>query len=81
MTREQLEDVVVGVLTRIAPEASPATIDRNANLQDALDIDSIDFLNFVMGLHEATGVDVPERDYPKITTVNDCVAYLLAHGA
>jgi hypothetical protein len=36
----------------------------------------MDTLNFAIGLHEATGIDVPERDYPRITSVRSCVAYL-----
>jgi acyl carrier protein len=45
-------------------------------LQEALDLDSIDFLNFVVGLHEATGLEIPERDYPLLSTVEGCLTYL-----
>jgi acyl carrier protein len=67
---------VRAVLARIAPEADIGEIDPNAPLQEALDIDSIDFLKFVDGLHERTGVEVPERDYPRLASLNGCLEYL-----
>jgi acyl carrier protein len=36
----------------------------------------MDFLNFIIALHEATGVDIPEADYPMLETLEGCVAYL-----
>jgi acyl carrier protein len=41
----------------------------------------MDFLNFVIGLHERLGVDIPEADYPRLTTVADCIAYLSQRSA
>jgi acyl carrier protein len=78
MTENQILDTVFTVLKDVAPEADPNSIDPDENLQDELDIDSIDYLNFMMGLHEKTGVDVPERDYAKLATVNSAVSYLAA---
>jgi acyl carrier protein len=46
------------------------------SLRDQLDIDSMDFLNFVIGIDEATGLDIPERDYPQLATLDGCVEYL-----
>lgn len=43
---------------------------------EQLDIDSMDQLNFVIGLHEATGLDIPERDYPRMASLDACVEYL-----
>ena len=70
--------VVLSVLGEIAPEADLDELEPDANLQDELDIDSVDFLNFVMGVHEKTGIDIAERDYPKVATLASCVAYLEA---
>jgi acyl carrier protein len=50
-------------------------------LQEALDLDSFDFLTFVQALHDASGVDVPEIDYPQIATLDGVVGYLEAHAA
>jgi acetyl-CoA synthetase len=49
-------------------------------LQEALDLDSMDFLNFAVGLHEATGLEIPERHYPRLSTVEGCVTYLTSAG-
>jgi acyl carrier protein len=76
MTTDQLRDVVTGTLTRIAPEVEPASLRPDAALRDELDIDSMDFLNFVIALHEQLGVDIPEVDYSKLSSINDIVAYL-----
>ena len=50
-------------------------------LQEALDLDSIDFLNLVVGLTESTGIEIPERDYPQLSTLDGAVAYLTSHSA
>ena len=76
-----LRTTVLEVLGTIAPEADLAEIDASADLQEELDIDSIDFLNFVVGVHERTGVDIPERDYAEVATLESCVAYLEAKRA
>jgi acyl carrier protein len=65
------------LLHRIAPEVDLETIDPHAELQEDLDLDSMDFLNLVTALHDETGIDVPERDYPRISTVEGFVTYLV----
>jgi len=76
--RADVELAVESALAAVAPEADFATLDRKGNLREQLDIDSMDFLNFVVGVHRALGVDVPERDYAKLATFDACVEYLLA---
>ena len=44
-----------------------------------IDIDSMDFLNFITAIHKRLGIDIPEIDYPKLITLNGAVAYLTAH--
>jgi acyl carrier protein len=51
-------------------------LDPAADFRDQLDIDSMDFLTFVITLHESTGIEIPERDYPKLSSLDRCVAYL-----
>ena len=75
-SESEIRAVVLELLAHVAPESDPSTLDPNASIQDQLDIDSIDFLNFIMSVHERTGIDIPERDYTKVATVNDCVRYL-----
>jgi acyl carrier protein len=77
MTSEQeLHEVVIRALTEVAPDIDPDAIDPDTELAAQLDIDSMDFLNVVVAIHEQTGIEVPERDYPKLSTLNDAVAYL-----
>ena len=67
---------VIASLAVIAPETDFESLAPDADLRDELDIDSMDFLNFVTGVFERTGIEVPERDYPKILTLDACVRYL-----
>jgi acyl carrier protein len=74
----ELGKMVQEELNNIAPEVDLATVDPAADLREAIDIDSMDFLNLVTALHHRTGIDIPEIDYPKIVTLSGMVAYLAA---
>jgi acyl carrier protein len=74
-----IRKVVLEELNNIAPEIDPASIDPGADLREALDIDSLDFLNFVTAIHHRLGVDIPEVDYRELLTLDKAVAYLTAH--
>jgi acyl carrier protein len=76
MTENEIRETVVRVLGGIAPEADAATLEPDVSFRDQLDIDSMDFLNFAIGLHEELGVEIPEADYPKLQTLDACVEYL-----
>jgi acyl carrier protein len=78
MSREEIRQAVLRVLCDVAPEVQPAALDPRADLRDTLDLDSVDFMNFVVGLHAALGVDVPESDYAQLASLDACVAYLAA---
>lgn len=78
MNEQELREVVIGALTEVAPEIDPATIDASTDLAEQLDIDSMDFLGVVVSIHQQTGIEIPERDYPKLSTLEDAVAYLAA---
>lgn len=81
MTDEQALDLVRNVLHQVAPEADLEHVGIDEPLQEALDLDSIDFLNFAEGLHEQTGLDIPERDYPRLSTLHGCADYVAALSA
>jgi len=76
MTDEQIRQAVLQALQDIAPEAEPDSLDPALNLRDQLDIDSMDFLNFVIAVHEALQVEIPETDYPRLSSLDGCLAYL-----
>ena len=73
-----IRDTLFAALRTIAPEVTPGDIVPDEPLRDQVDLDSIDFLNFLVRLHEKLGVDVPEADYAKLVTLTDFVAYLRA---
>jgi acyl carrier protein len=76
-TEAVLRDVIAGV----APEADLGALDPKADLREALDIDSMDFLNVMIALHKRLGVEIPEADYPKLFTFDGAIAYLSARRA
>ncbi len=76
MTSEEITKTVIDALTRIAPEIDPALIESNTSFRDQLDLDSMDFLNFVLALHDRLGIDIPESDYPRLYSLDSAVSYL-----
>ena len=81
MRDEEIMERLLGVLQELAPEADVRQLDPDVRIRDQLDIDSMDLLNFVIAIDEQLGIDIPERDYPKLRTLNDCVRYLQARMA
>ncbi len=81
MTHEDIRIAVERALHKVAPEADASKVDPHADLRDALDLDSMDFLGFVTQLHAILNVDVPERDYGKVRTLDDAVADLASRLA
>ena len=76
MNEQQIRSLAADVLAGIAPEADLATVRDTEDLREALDLDSMDFLNFVIGLGEKTGRKIPEADTPKLYTLKGLIAYL-----
>jgi acyl carrier protein len=75
LTREALRSTIVETLLDVAPDVGTATLDPAAPFREQFDFDSMDHLNFVIGLHRKLGIDVPETDYPKLATLDGCVRY------
>ncbi|MEQ8234723.1 MAG: phosphopantetheine-binding protein [Gammaproteobacteria bacterium] len=69
-------ELVARLLADIAPEAELTAVGDDEDVRSALDLDSMDFLNLVVGLHEATGADIPETDYPRLFTLIGMADYL-----
>ena len=76
MTPEEIQAVVLEILRKIAPEMAGAKLLPDKPLREQLELDSMDFLNFVIGLNKRLGVSVPESDYRILDTLDHCVAYL-----
>jgi len=71
-----IRQLATDVLAGIAPEADLSTVGDHEDLREALDLDSMDFLNFIIGLSQGSGVPIPESDYPRLFTLQGLVAYL-----
>jgi acyl carrier protein len=76
MTREAIRAAVVKALTSVAPEVEPQAVQPDDLFRQQFDLDSMDFLNFVIAIHASLNVDVPESDYPSLATLNGAVEYL-----
>ncbi len=76
MTDDEIKALVLRELSNIAPEIDPSQIDPALRVRDQVDLDSMNVLDLMIAIHEATGVEIPEADYNKIHTLNDFAAYL-----
>jgi len=78
MSDEEIRAAVLRLLGQVAPEADMAAIKPDVRLRDQIDIDSMDALNFLIAIDAELHVDIPEADYPKMTTLDNIVAYVSA---
>ena len=76
MTKEEPKAIIVAELNKVAPESDPGRLGLDEDLREALDIDSFSFLRVLVGVSEHTGVDIPEADYGKVTTLAAMIRYL-----
>lgn len=77
---EDTRGVVLSVLTTIAPEVDADDITDDDLLRDQVDLDSMDWLNFLLGIHKRFNVDIPESDYAALRTLSDVVGYVETHA-
>ena len=78
MDEHAIRDAVFAILRRVAPEFNPQELEETEPLRDQIDLDSVDWLNVLVGLNEQLHVDIPERDYEQLRTFADLVRYLSA---
>ena len=76
MTRDEIKETALEALMDIAPEVDPETLDGKISFRDQFEMDSVDYLNFVLTLEKKLAVKIPEVDYPKLSSLAGCVAYL-----
>lgn len=81
MTDDSLRSLVLDVLKQVAPEADVNHLDPARSFREQIGIDSVDFLNFVIGLEARLGRRIAELDYPQLSSLNGCLAYLRAADA
>jgi acyl carrier protein len=76
MSAANVRQIVIDIISDIAPDEDITVIDDSKSLREQLDLDSMDFLDIVMELRKRHKVEVPQEDYPKLATLESCVAYL-----
>ncbi len=76
MSNEDLRAVFLSVMDQVAPGCLPDDIDDDEDIREQMDLDSMDLLNIVAGLHERLNIEIPEDDVEQIVTINRAVAYL-----
>ena len=78
MTEAEIKKAVRDALSNVAPEVNLDAIDPGKDLREQIDIDSVDFLNFIIGLHKALNLEIPDADVAKLSTLNGCAEYLVS---
>ena len=78
MNPTEIRRLALTTLKSIAPEVEVDELRGDRPLRNQVDLDSMDWLNFLLGLHEKLKVNIPEADYARLITLDDVVAYL--HG-
>lgn len=76
MDENTLRQNIIDSLTKMAPDANPNTLDPEINFRDQFEVDSVDFLGFVLDLEKRLGIRIPEIDYPKLSSLKGCLTYL-----
>ncbi len=76
MNEQEIRASVIAALKTVAPEVEDDTLDAGKPLRNQVDLDSMDWLNFLVAIHERLQVDIPESDYAKLTSLDRIVAYV-----
>ena len=76
MIKQQVKDIIVGIIEMVAPDADLSNLKSDVGLRDQLDMDSMDFLDIVMELRKRYQIEVPKEDYPMLATLDSCISYL-----
>jgi len=75
-SEDDIKKLALELIAGIAPEADITNLDPTDRLRNQFDFDSVDFMNFAVGLEQQLNLKIPEEDYPQLATLKSCVAYL-----
>ena len=81
MTQDEIKALLFELIGEIAPETDPSSLSDDEDMRSALDLNSMDFNNIIIAIHERTGRNIPEADYNKLFTLKGAIAYLAAPPA
>ena len=76
MTNDECKKVVLDIIADIAPDEDLSNVKPDVRLRDQLQLDSMDFLDIVMELRKRHGIEVPEKDYQQLASLDSCAEYL-----
>ena len=76
MDNQQIKALILEELSNIAPEIAKDEVPDDEDMREALELDSMDFLNLIIAVSKRTQIVIPEIDYPKVLTLNKMIAYL-----
>jgi acyl carrier protein len=76
MNEEEIKNIIFQLLKKIAPDTEPSALQPDENIREVLNIDSFDSLQFIVSLNEKLGIEIPEEDYGKISTLKSLTSYL-----
>ncbi|QCO96868.1 acyl carrier protein [Arthrobacter sp. 24S4-2] len=80
MNEQDARQAVHTAISQVAPDVDFDGLDEDSRLRQDLELDSLDFLRLVETINEATGVDIPERDYTAVATVKGLIDYVASRG-
>ncbi|HJW00216.1 MAG TPA: acyl carrier protein [Arthrobacter sp.] len=80
MNEQDARQAVHAAISQVAPDVDLAGLDEQSRLRQDLEMDSLDFLRLVETIDEATGVDIPERDYNAVSTVKGLIDYVASRA-
>ena len=76
MDEKKIKETVLRELLQVAPEADLDQLDPSENIRESLDIDSFDYLNFLIALNDDLGIEIPESDYDRFSTLEGIISYI-----
>lgn len=76
MNEDEIKQTVFQLLKRIAPDTEPSELKPDQNIRETLNIDSFDSLQFIVALNEKLAIEIPEKDYGKIPTLQKLISYI-----
>lgn len=75
-TQQNIQHIILAAIQEVAPEIEQEDIDIDEDIRDECDLDSMDFLNYLIALKKSTGVSIAENDYSQVNTFNKMLTYL-----
>lgn len=78
MNTVELRPLVFAELRKIAPELEEGDVVPDKLLREQVDLDSMDWLNFLIAVHQRFGVEIAESDYAALDTLDRICEYVAA---